>query len=252
MDLKTILQLEGLGLYSLMLRDVVQDIARKGLNLYDLMRQITLIGTNSVPIVLLTASFTGMVLAIQTAYGLQRFGAKLYVGNIVSLSLVRELGPVLAAIMLSGRVGASIAAELGSMAVTEQIDAIRALGANPIRKLVSPRIVAGLIVLPLLTVLADIVGIFGGGLIAVYELEISAHVYYRSVVNFVMIRDVLDGLIKSAFFGFILVSIACYKGINCRGGTEGVGEAVRSAVVTGSIYILISDFFLTKFLISLW
>lgn len=252
MDLKALLQLEGLGLYALMLRDVIQDISRKGLNLYDLMRQMTLIGTNSVPIVLLTASFTGMVLAIQTAYGLQRFGAKLYVGNIVSLSLVRELGPVLAAIMLSGRVGASIAAELGSMSVTEQIDAIRALGANPIRKLVSPRIVAGLIALPLLTVLADIIGIFGGALIAVYELEISAHVYYRSVVNFVMIRDVLDGLIKSAFFGFILVSIACYKGIYCRGGTEGVGEAVRSAVVTGSIYILISDFFLTKFLISLW
>ena len=243
--------IEGLGRYGRMIADVCRDIRRKGVNLSDLSKQIVTIGNLSIPIVLLTAIFTGMVLAVQTAYGLQRFGAKLYVGNIVSLSLVRELGPVLSAIMLCGRVGAGIAAELGSMAVTEQIDAIRALGADPIRKLVTPRILAGLIVLPLLAVLADIVGILGGGAIAVFELGLSSHTYYRSVVNFVQIRDVMDGLIKAGVFGFILTSIACYKGLTCKGGTEGVGQFTTSSVVTGSIVILISDFFITKLLILL-
>lgn len=241
----------SLGEYAQMIKAVWRDITRNGISINDLSKQIIWIGNHSIPIVFLTALFTGMVLAVQTAYGLQRFGAKLYVGNIVSLSLVRELGPVLTAVMLCGRVGAGVAAELGSMAVTEQIDAIRALGADPIRKLVSPRVLAAIIVLPLLTVLADVIGILGGAAVAVLELDLTTHTYYRSVVNFVMIRDVMDGIMKSAVFGFILVSIACYQGLNCKGGTEGVGRATTLAVVIGSITILVSDFFLTKLLIIL-
>ncbi len=238
-----------LGEYGYLISGIMRDISGKGLRTKDLIRQIVDIGYNSFLIVFLTNIFTGMVLALQTAHGLQRFGAKLYVGNIVSLAQVRELAPVLTAIMLCGRVGAGIAAEVASMVVTEQVDAIKALGANPIRKLVTPRVVAAVIVLPLLTVLADIIGVVGGALVAVFELNISWHIYYRSVVTFVQISDVIDGLIKAAAFGFIFVSIACYKGLHARGGTEGVGIATTEAVVTGSILILVSDFFLTKFLI---
>ena len=238
----------ALGNYTFLLIRVVQDIFSKGIDVKEVSRQVILIGRDSLPIVLLTAIFTGMVLALQTAYGLERFGAKNYVGNVVGLGLVRELGPVLTAVMLCGRVGAGIAAELGSMVVTEQVDALRALGANPIRKLVSPRIIAAVIAIPVLTVFADAIGVFGGGLIAVFELDQTAHRYIRSLYYTILIRDVVDGLIKSAFFGFLFVSIACYKGLNTKGGTKGVGEATTSAVVTGSILIFVSDFFITKFL----
>jgi phospholipid/cholesterol/gamma-HCH transport system permease protein len=192
-----------------------------------------------------------MVLALQTSYGLHRFGAKNYVGNLVGLSLARELGPVLTAIMVCGRCGAGIAAEIASMVVTEQVDAIRALGANPIQRLVTPRIVAGMISLPLLTGVSVIVGVLGGMAVAVLELGITAHQYYRSYLYAVQIHDVTDGLIKSFAFGLILVSIACYKGLSCRGGTEGVGLTTTSAVVTGSLMIFVSNFFVTKLLILL-
>jgi len=243
--------IEPLGDYTTMLMDVVKDLYRGGIDRDDLLKHIVFIGNRSMPIVFLTAVFTGMVLALQTAYGLNRFGAKLYVGNIVSLSLVRELGPVLTAIMVCGRVGAGVAAEIGSMVVTEQVDAIKALGANPIRKLISPRIAAGIIVFPMLTVFADLIGILGGGIIAVFELGLPRYTYYSSVVNFVVIRDVLDGLIKSGAFGLIVMSIACYQGLNCKGGTVGVGRSTTAAMVAGSIAILISDFFITKLLIIL-
>jgi phospholipid/cholesterol/gamma-HCH transport system permease protein len=209
------------------------------------------IGLNSLPIVVLTAIFTGMVLALQTAYGLNRFGAKNYVGNVTSLAMIRELGPVLTALMLCGRVGAGIAAEIASMVVTEQVDAIRALGANPIRKLVTPKVLAAAIVTPLLVSFANIIGTYGGALVAVYDLQITAHSYYQSVLYTVVIRDVVDALIKSTVFGFLVVSIACFKGLHASGGTEGVGSATTSAVVTGSIVVLISDFFITKLLIIL-
>lgn len=243
--------IEALGAYASMIREVVVDLATKGLNVRELSRQVVKIGNDSLPIIVLTALFSGMVLAIQTAYGLHRFGAKNYVGNVVGLGLVRELGPVLSAVMLCGRVGAGIAAEIGSMVVTEQVDAIRALGANPIRKLVTPKIVAAIIALPALVVFADIIGIYGGQLVAVLELDQSAYRYQRSLFYTIVIRDVLDGLIKSAFFGFIFVSIACFKGLSTSGGTEGVGRATTSAVVTGSIMIFVSNFFITKLLIIL-
>ena len=243
--------LESLGAYGGMLREVGKDIYYNGINLREILKQIVRIGVESIPIVLITAAFSGMVLALQTAYGLQRFGAKNYVGNIVGLALVRELGPALSALVLCGRVGAGVAAEIGSMVVTEQVDAIRALGANPIRKLVTPKIIAAIISIPLLVVLADFIGIYGGALVAVYELDIGAHSYYRSILNMIYIRDIMDGLIKSSVFGFLFVSIACFKGLNTRGGTEGVGLTTTAAVVVSSIVVLTSDYFLTKGLIFL-
>lgn len=241
--------LQALGSYAHLLYDVVRDIAKHGINVREVSRQIVLMGVASLPIVLLTAIFTGMVLALQTAYGLHRFGAKNYVGNLVGLALARELGPVLTAVMVCGRVGAGIAAELASMVVTEQVDAIRALGGDPIRRLVTPRLVAGTISMPLLSGVAVIIGIIGGAIVAVFELGITFHQYYRSYLYAVQIRDVTDGLIKSLGFGVIVASIACFKGLRCRGGTEGVGLTTTSAVVTGSLMVFIANFFFTKLLI---
>ncbi len=239
----------SLGRYTLLLGDVVRDIARNGINVREVLRQIVWIGNNSLPIVLITAVFTGMVLALQTAYGLHRFGAKNYVGNLVGLALAKELGPVLTAVMVCGRVGAGIAAEIASMTVTEQVDAIRSLGGDPIRRLVTPRIVAGLISMPLLSGIAVITGVLGGLTVATLELGITSHQYYRSYLYAVQIYDVIEGLIKSFAFGLIVVSIACYKGLQCRGGTEGVGLTTTSAVVTGSLAVFIANFFLTKLII---
>lgn len=242
---------ESLGRYAILVRDALVDIFKYGVPPRELTRQIVLIGSDSILIVFLTSIFTGMVLALQTAYGLQRYGAKDYVGNIVSLALVRELGPALTAVMLCGRVGAGITAEIASMVATEQVDAIRALGADPVRKLVSPRLLAAVIVLPLLTALSNLFGVLGGIFVAVFELNISAHAYYNSVLSTVLIRDMFDGLIKAGCFGFLLVSIACYKGLYTAGGTEGVGRSTTESVVTSSIVILIVDYFVTKFLIFL-
>jgi phospholipid/cholesterol/gamma-HCH transport system permease protein len=243
--------LRALGAYALLVWSVMIDIRRHGLDIREISKHIVAIGIRSLPIVLLTAVFTGMVLALQTAYGLQRFGAKNYVGNLVGLALARELGPVLTAVMVCGRVGAGIAAELASMVVTEQVDAIRALGGDPIRRLVTPRLVAGVISMPLLAGTALLIGIGGGMVVAVGELGISAHQYYRSYLYAVQIRDVVDGLIKSLSFGGIVVSIACYKGLACRGGTEEVGRTTTSAVVTGSLAVFVSNYFITKLLIIL-
>lgn len=241
----------GLGKYGFLILDVGRDLLRHGVNPRELTRQIVRIGSSSLPIVILTSLFTGMVLALQTAYGLHRFGAKDYVGNIVGLAIVRELGPVLTAVMLCGRVGAGITAEVASMVVTEQVDAIRALGASAVSKLVTPKIIAAIIALPLLTVVANFFGVYGGGVIAVFELNISGHMYFNALRNMIVIRDLVDGLIKSAVFGFLLSSIACYKGLYSRGGTEGVGLTTTSSVVTGSMVIFIADFFITKLLLMI-
>ena len=243
--------ISALGAYANLLQDVLKDIRRHGIDVREASKHIVAIGVSSLPIVLLTAVFTGMVLALQTAYGLQRFGAKNYVGNLVGLALARELGPVLTAVMVCGRVGAGIAAELASMVVTEQVDAIRALGGDPVRRLVTPRLVAGVISMPLLAGCALLIGIWGGLVVAVGELGITAHQYYRSYLYAVQIRDVIDGLIKSFAFGMIVVSIACYKGLACRGGTEEVGKTTTAAVVTGSLAVFIANFFITKLLIIL-
>lgn len=213
-----------------------------------LLHQMDHIGVRSVAICAVAAVFTGLVLALQTTYGLARFGAKAYVGIVVALSMVRELGPVLTALLVGGRVGSGITAELGSMKVTEQIDAMRALGANPVKKLVVPRVVTAMIVLPFLTVIADVLGILGGMVISQWEFNVDYHLYLNTVLQNLKLADLLSGLVKTVFFGFIIGIVGCYEGLETSGGTEGLGRATTATVVTSAILILISDFFLTKFL----
>ncbi len=213
--------------------------------------QLEQIGWRSLSIVNLTALSTGMVLALQLGHSLDRFGAKTYVSRIVGVSLVREMGPILTALMIGGRVGAGITAELGTMAVTEQVDAIRALGASPVRALVVPRMAALLVMLPALTVIGDLVGILGGLLISVTELRVSTDFYMNSLMNGLMVEDVLSGIGKSFFFAYFIGIIACRNGLGVTGGADGVGRATTATVVMASITVLVSDFFLTKlFLLS--
>jgi phospholipid/cholesterol/gamma-HCH transport system permease protein len=214
--------------------------------------QFDQIGFRSLSIVIITSAFIGMVLALQTAYALEDFGGKLFVGTIVSLSLVRELAPVLMSLMVGGRVGAGMAAELGTMKVTEQIDAMRALATNPVRKLVVPRVVACTLMFPLLTIVAIALGIAGGGLIAVTNLHLSANYYFRSVVEAVKYNDLASGIGKTFFFGVAVSLIACYNGLATSGGADGVGRSTTQTVVTGAITVLIMDFFLTKLFLFLF
>ena len=211
-----------------------------------LIAQFDQIGVRSFSIVGITSLFIGMVLALQTAYSLADFGGALFIGKVVSLSLVRELAPVLMSLMVGGRVGAGITAEIGTMKVTEQIDALRALATNPVRKLVVPRVMATTLMLPLLTILACFIGIFGGLLIAVGSLHLNANFYIRSVIESVKYNDLASGIGKTFFFGFAIGLIACYNGLRTTGGADGVGRATTATVVTASITILIMDFFLTK------
>jgi phospholipid/cholesterol/gamma-HCH transport system permease protein len=211
-----------------------------------LMAQMDQIGVRSLSIVIITSAFIGMVLALQTAYALADFGGKMFVGTIVSLSLVRELAPVLMSLMVGGRVGAGIAAELGTMKVTEQIDALRALATNPVRRLVVPRVVACTLMFPLLTVVAITLGIGGGLIIAVSSLHLGANEYLRSVIEAVHYNDLASGIGKTFFFGFSIALIACFNGLRTSGGADGVGRATTQTVVTASITVLIMDFFLTK------
>jgi phospholipid/cholesterol/gamma-HCH transport system permease protein len=214
-------------------------------------RQIEVIGYRSLSVVVLTAVFSSMVMTVQFAVQMARFGAKEYVGNVVSLSLVRELGPVLTALMVGGRVGAGIAAELGSMAVTEQIDAMRAMGADPIKELVVPRVVASAVALPLLTVVANVLGILGAMTIARLDSHIDTSYFLNATLRAVTLDDLVGGLIKTVFFGLTIALIACHRGLGTRGGTEGVGRATTEAVVITSITTLVADFLLTKTLLEL-
>jgi phospholipid/cholesterol/gamma-HCH transport system permease protein len=217
----------------------------------DLLRALDDIGARSFSIVTLTALFTGLVLALQTGIGLQRFGSKQYVGYIVSLAIVRELGPVLTALIVGGRVAGGIAAELGSMVVTEQVDAIRAMGSDPVRKLVLPRVLGCIIAMPMLTVVSDVLGILGGMTIASVQFKLPATYFLQTVILSVRPEDVISGLSKTVFFGFAIGLIACYEGLNTRGGTVGVGAATTRAVVFSSVAVLILNFFLTKLFILL-
>lgn len=216
------------------------------------MAQLELGGVDSWTITLLTAIFTGMVMASQFAIGLEPFGASIYTGSLVSLGIVRELGPVLTALLVGGRVGSGFTAELGSMAVTEQIDAMRALGADPIRKLVLPRCVAMVVAMPLLTILADLVGCFGGAVITVFEVDITFRFAFEQMADTVGIPDLIHGLAKSAFFGYFVAIIGCWNGMRTYGGTEGVGQATTNTVVYISICILVSDFVLTRLFLAVY
>ena len=217
----------------------------------DIVEQFDVIGVGSMTVVLLTGLFTGMVLALQSGLTLDMFGARSMVGRLVSASMVKELGPVLTALMVAGRVGSGIAAELGSMMVTDQIAALRALGTDPIRKLVLPRILAGVVMVPFLTCISVGVGLTGAWLITISQLKVASGVYWNSVVMGLYIQDVWMGLIKPFFLGFVIVSIGCHVGLRTRGGTQGVGRATTNAVVAGSVAVLVVNFLVTKVLIVL-
>jgi phospholipid/cholesterol/gamma-HCH transport system permease protein len=212
----------------------------------EIITQMDLIGVGSLTIVLLTGFFTGAVLTLQTFPTLAFYGAQSQTGRLVAISLVRELGPVLTALMVTGRVGSAIAAELGSMTVSQQIDAMRALGTDPTRKLVGPRLVALLVSLPLLTVIADVVGIGGGGIVATGLYGLTMDQYLTSVREGITSDDIIGGVIKPLCFGVIIAAIACYKGLSTEGGTVGVGRATTRAVVLASIVVIITDFFLSR------
>jgi phospholipid/cholesterol/gamma-HCH transport system permease protein len=217
----------------------------------DVMEQIDLIGLGSLTVVILTGFFTGAVLVLQSGMTLDQFGARPYVGRLISATMIKELGPVLTALMLAGRVGSGIAAELGSMVVTEQISALRALGTDPIRKLVVPRVLAGFIMCPILTVVANTVGMVGGWIMATTQLRVASSIYWTSVVEGLYLQDVWMGIIKPFFLGFVIVTIGCHVGLRTSGGTQGVGRATTNAVVAASVTVLVVDFFLTRLLISI-
>jgi phospholipid/cholesterol/gamma-HCH transport system permease protein len=218
---------------------------------YDVVEQFEAIGLGSMTVVLLTGFFTGAVLALNFGITLDQFGARDAVGRLISASMVKELGPVLTGLMLAGRVGSGIAAELGSMMVTDQINALRALGTDPVRKLVVPRLLAGFFMTPVLTIIADGVGILGGWLIAVGQLRVASSLYWSSILDGLYMQDAWQGLIKPFFLGFVIVTIGCHVGLRARGGTQGVGRATTSAVVASSVAVIAVDFFLTRLLITL-
>lgn len=210
------------------------------------LRHMVDIGYYSLPVVGLTAVFAGMVLALQSYTGFARFSAEGAIANVVVLSITRELGPVLAGLMVAGRIGASLAAEIGTMRVTEQIDALTTLSTNPMKYLVAPRLIAGVAMFPLLVLVADIIGVFGGYLVAVYKLGFNPSNYLQNTWDFLTAEDVNSGLVKAAVFGFIVTLMGCYHGYNSKGGAQGVGRATTNAVVSASILILCFDYVLTE------
>jgi phospholipid/cholesterol/gamma-HCH transport system permease protein len=219
---------------------------------HDVVEQLEAIGFGSLTVVLLTGIFTGAVLALQSGLTLDQFGARPVVGRLVSASMVKELGPVLTALMLAGRVGSGIAAELGSMVVTDQINALRALGTDPVRKLVVPRVIAGVLMAPVLTIISDFMGILGGAIIAIQQLQVPSSVYWKSITDGLYMEDVWMGLAKPFILGFAIVSIGCHVGLRTKGGTQGVGRATTNAVVAASVAVLVLDFFVTRLMITLF
>jgi phospholipid/cholesterol/gamma-HCH transport system permease protein len=228
----------------------VANIFRKPLYLVDMVRQADTIGVGSLPIVVLTGFFTGAVLALQASNTLERFGSITLVGQLVSTSMVRELGPVLTSLMVAGRNSSGMASELGSMVVTEQIDAMRALGTDPMKKLVTPRVVATVFMLFFLAIISDLVGLVGGLAIAKLLLKLDARQYWYNAWQTLVFQDVFMGLIKPVIFGFIIATIGCFYGMNARGGTQGVGRATTQAMVAASVLILAMDLIVTRFLMA--
>lgn len=234
------------GRFVIFFGDAVASCIRPPIYLPQVARQLTFIGYNSLPVVGLTALFTGMVLALQSYTGFARFNAESTIATVVVLSITRELGPVLAGLMVSGRVGAAIAAELGTMRVTEQIDAMKTLSVSPMQYLVAPRILAGIIAMPILVLIADIIGVFGGFVIGVYTLDFNAGSYIKRTWQFLELSDVLSGLAKAAVFGLIITLTGCYQGYMADRGAQGVGRATTNAVVASAVLIFVANYFLTQ------
>lgn len=243
---RTVMWYGGLGLLT---ARVVRNVALPPNYFRLVVQEIETLGVRSLGVALTAAVFTGMVFALQSAVNMARFGAESYVGPIVAMAILRELGPVLTAILVGGKVASGITAELGSMKVTEQIDALRSLGVNYVKRLIVPRVLAALVVFPLLTVLADVVGVLGGMLVMFFERGADMWAYWNVTTYWVVPRDFLTGIVKSVFFGVIVTLIGCYNGLATEGGTEGLGSATTATVVQVTMSVIVSDFFLTKLLL---
>jgi phospholipid/cholesterol/gamma-HCH transport system permease protein len=236
---------EAFGRVSLLLVATLAWMFRPPYRIHEIFKQMEFVGVNSVPVVFITGAFTGMVLAIQTYYGFRMFGGESLVGATVALSMTRELGPAITALMVTGRAGSAMAAEIGTMRVTEQIDALYSMSVNPIQYLIMPRVIAGIVMLPVLTIISDFIGIVGGYVVGVGMLNINSGIFMARIVEFLDLNDILNGLIKASVFGLILSLVGCYKGFHTTGGAAGVGRATTQSVVISSVSILISDYFLT-------
>ena len=234
--------------YALLSWHSVANLFRRPRYFADTMQQADLIGVGSIPIVVLTGFFTGAVLALNTSASLQQFGAMSLTGQLVAISMIRELGPVLTALMVSGRNASGMASELGSMRVTEQIDAMRALGTDPMKKLVTPRVIATTLMLFFLSIISDLVGLAGGWIISISLLGLDTIQYWTAAYQNLAYSDVVMGLVKPFFFGFIISTVGCYYGMSTKGGTQGVGRSTTQAVVASSVLILVVDFFITRLL----
>src|SRR5215467_7453830 len=238
------------GRLAIFAADAISHCVRPPIYSLLILQQMIRIGYFSLPVVGLTAFFTGAVLCLQIYIGGNRYGAESFVPQIVVLGITRELGPVIAGLMVAGRVAAAIAAELGTMRVTEQIDALITLSTNPIKYLVVPRLIAAVVTMPILVAIADSIGVFGGYVVAVNSLRFNGAVYLRNTANFVTQDDVVSGLVKAAVFGFIIALMGCYNGFNSKGGAQGVGAATTNAVVSASILILAANYILTSVFFS--
>lgn len=237
--------------YTFLSLRAVGNLFRKPLYMADLIQQSDFIGVGSLPIVMLTGLFTGIVLALNTSKTLEEFGSLSLTGQLVSFSMVRELGPVLTSLMVAGRNASGMASELGSMKVTEQIDAMRALGTDPYKKLVTPRVIATVFMMFFLTIISDLVGLVGGWIISVAMLGLNSYQYWNSAYQILKYNDVITGLAKPLVFGFIIATVGCYYGMTTKGGTQGVGRATTQAVVASSVLILATDAILTQLFINL-
>ncbi|MCU1307747.1 MAG: hypothetical protein JWN45_2442 [Acidobacteriaceae bacterium] len=236
--------------YSVLSGKAIKNIFRQPRYVADILQQADLIGVGSLPIVVLTGFFTGAVLALQSSATLVKFGSLSLTGQLVSLSMVRELGPVLTSLMVAGRNASGMASELGSMKVTEQIDAMRALGTDPTKKLVTPRVVSTVVMLFFLTIISDLVGLAGGWIVSLLMLGLNSYQFWNQAYQNLVAQDVTMGLVKPVIFGFIISTIGCYYGLSTKGGTQGVGRSTTQAVVAASVLILVVDFFVTRLIMS--
>lgn len=248
----TLLKTEKPGKIGILIIELARSLFKKPFSVRNFMDQLVKIGFDSIPVVLVTAVSTGMVLALQTGFTLEtKFqGASQYLGGVVGLSFIRELGPTLTALIVTGRIGSAIAAEIGTMKVTEQIDALITLSTNPIQYLVVPRFLSAILMFPSLTIIANILGILGGGISAVTAFNQSIHLYIEQTILYIGITDIIQGLIKSVVFGAIMAIVSCFEGFQTYGGAEGVGHATTRAVVISSLSIIVADYFMNALLIQ--
>jgi phospholipid/cholesterol/gamma-HCH transport system permease protein len=242
----------GLQDYSILVYHALIDMFTPPYYWADVLEQMDVIGVGSLPIVILTSFFMGAVMVLQTEGEFSRFGAQPLTADAVALALVRELGPAITGLLIAGRNGSGIASEIGSMVVTEQVDAMRALGTDPVRKLVTPRVLATVLTLPLLTLVADFTGLVGGFIMAFVQLHLTASEYWNRAIKALAFGDLMQGLVKPLVFGLLVATVSCYYGLRVRGGTEGVGRATTTAVVVSSVAILIVDFFITHVMLFLF